>query len=673
MKMNEMTGKELGASETHGSPSARERLKTIVGMQMDGRVQQAHDAYVTYFEQHDIDYPALNMFGLCCMELGRYDKAKGLFQHITQNAPMIEEAFLYLAECHIELSEPDAALEVLEAPFQNKADDHKPYLLAARAHILRGDRSSAIDCLDAASKGASNDTLLTIASLYLVLQNAAAAQEIFTNILFDDPQNIEALIGQSEALVESENWDAILVNTRLVMGWHPTHQRAGDLQCMALLKLKKYDDALASAKVLAAAEPEKPRPLEHLAQAYINTGDNHAALLCGKHLMELKPDSLVAHQIVASAYFRLGKFEKAVETNEALLRLYPTNINALENLAVCLERLRRLDEAIATFDRVIAMSPDRSSAAYNKSISLLLSGDLEEGLRLYEGRFDPKQDMIPFYLGDEPFWDGKTDIRGKHLLIHPEQGLGDTLMCCRFISYLENRGARLTFAVQPPLANIMETLVSPAEIITVGEDLKGIDLHVPLMSLAHMTYEQWAHSSASVPYLQAPSEAQGIWTGKLGTSSKLRVGFVCSGNPKHSNDSGRSLNMATLLDSLPAGPEYHLLQKDLRDTDLAAIGRRKDVVRHDHEINDFADTAALCANMDLVVSVDTSVAHLAGAIGKRTMLMLAWWPDWRWGLDGTVNRWYPNMVSLRQKQAGDWSHVLEQLGMEIRDAMTKKG
>ena len=172
-------------------------------------------------------------------------------------------------------------------------------------------------------------------------------------------------------------------------------------------------------------------------------------------------------------------------------------------------------------------------------------------------------------------------------------------------------------------------------------------------------------------YLQAPSEAQEIWAKRLGSTSKLRVGFVCSGNPKHSNDAGRSLNMATFVDMLPVGPEYHLLQKDLRDTDIAAIKWRNDIIRHDHNIDDFADTAALCNHMDLVVSVDTSVAHLAGAIGKKTLLLLAWWPDWRWGLDGTSNIWYPNMVSLRQVQFGDWSHVLQKLGNEICSEMTK--
>ncbi|MGC6518684.1 MAG: tetratricopeptide repeat protein [Candidatus Puniceispirillaceae bacterium] len=672
--MNEMTGNGMAADGMNGGSAARERLHAIISMQMDGQVQEAHDAYVRYFEEHDIDYPALNMFGLCCMALGRFDKASGLFSHIVENAPMIEEAFLYLAECHIELSQPDEALQVLESPLQSGNDGHKPHLLAARAHILNDNRAAAMDCLETASRLASDatDILLLIASLHMACENTEEADSIYKRILFDDPHNLEGLLGQSEVLVESKSWDAVIVNCILVLDRYPHHQRARFLHCTALSKLKRFGEMLESAKIMAAAMPEAPRALEVLSEAYIETGDNHAALMCAKCLIDLQPRNLTAHQVAASAYFRLGKFEKAVEINEALLAAYPGNLNALENLGVALERMRRLDEAIDAFDQVLASRPDRESAKFNKSISLLLKGEMKEGLRFYESRFNPELDMMHNYLGDEPLWDGKAGIKGKHLLIHPEQGLGDTLMCCRFIKYLADEGARLTFAVQPALRGMMNSLESPADIITVGEDLKDIDLHVPLMSLAHMTYDKWAGSSADDAYLKVPSASQRIWAEKLGSSSKLRIGFVCSGNPKHSNDAGRSLNMASFADSLPAGPEYHLLQKDLRDTDLAALARHPDIVRHDHEISDFSDTAALCSHMDLVVSVDTSVAHLAGAIGKRTMLMLPWWPDWRWGLDVATNIWYPNMISLRQNQAGDWNSVLEQLRKEICDELSKR-
>ena len=220
-------------------------------------------------------------------------------------------------------------------------------------------------------------------------------------------------------------------------------------------------------------------------------------------------------------------------------------------------------------------------------------------------------------MGDEPIWDGQGDISGKHLLIHPEQGYGDTLMFCRLVKYMEDRGARLTFAVHPPLLRIMKSLDCKADLISVGEPVKNIDLHVPLMSLAHITYDEWVKKNERKAYLRVPEDASCVWAKKLGKSDNLRIGFVCSGNPEHKNDKSRSLNMKTLLDALPEGPEYHLLQKEVRETDKLALLPRKDINSHEQEIKDFADTAAIAAQMDFVVSVDTSVAHLAGAIGKK--------------------------------------------------------
>ena len=162
------------------------------------------------------------------------------------------------------------------------------------------------------------------------------------------------------------------------------------------------------------------------------------------------------------------------------------------------------------------------------------------------------------------------------------------------------------------------------------------------------------------------------WDERLGSTDALRIGFICSGNPKHLNDAARSLNMATFLRALPDGPEYHLLQKALRDTDLAAVTRRKDIVTHHDDISDFADTAALCKKMDLVISVDTSVAHLAGALGCPTIVMLSAWPDWRWGLGRVQDLWYPNTRLVRQEELNDWQSVLTYISFLITQDMKRR-
>ena len=667
--MNEIVHKNLG-QKAH----VYEQLRSIIEMQSNGDTQGAHDAFVDYFERNEIDYPALNLFGVCCMQLGKHEKAKALFQYITAEAPEIEGAFINLVECHIITGDAVSALSAIKK--LKKFGKHKVRvsILAAKAHHMNGDISTALKCLQDAAKSPSikREQELKVAEMQLEWGNHEEAGEIYNRILFDDPQDIEALLGQSQIYFKQGNWGAVIVNTRGILALCPENQQARFLECLSLIREEKFDDLLVSAKHLSQSLPEHPMVLEILSQAYIETGDNHAALMSAQRLLQLDPKHLVASQVVAAAYHRLGLQKEAIAANTELLNHHPKNLQAIENIGVSLERLLRLDEAIVSYDTVLEMQPESPGAKFNKSISLLLKGNLKEGLALYESRFKSETEMLVSYLGDEPIWDGQSDISGKHLLIHPEQGYGDTLMFCRLVKYMEGKGAKLTFAAHTPLFRIMKTLDCQADLISVGEPLKNIDLHVPLMSLAHIAYDEWSQNNERNAYLKVPEEASRVWAKKLGKSDNLRIGFVCSGNPEHKNDKSRSLNMKTLLDALPRGPEYHLLQKEVRETDRLALSPRKDIYSHEQEINDFADTAAIAAQMDFVVSVDTSVAHLAGAIGKKTFLLLPWWPDWRWGEKGRANSWYKDMQSLRQHEHGDWSQPLRQLASHIQEEMVIK-
>ncbi|OUU14280.1 MAG: hypothetical protein CBB97_25125 [Candidatus Endolissoclinum sp. TMED37] len=648
--------------------SSRQALEQIFETQLSGKFQEAHDAYISFFEENDIDDAALKMFAVCCMSLGRFDKAKGLLQHIVTHAPMITEAFFHLAECHLELGEPAEALEVLSNQPSGQDEGYQSHLLASRAYVLLEKSDKAIKSLKSAQKGAPHlaEISLAIASIQTSCGEFDAAEATYRDYLFSKPDNTEALVGQSEVFFARQKWESVLVNTSIVLKSHPDHFRARFLQCLALFKLKKYRDLLTSAKILADTAPENAKALEILSQAYIENRDNHAALMASLRLLEIVPDHLEGLQVKACAYFRLGQNEQALAANEDILDVYPDNMMAMENKGILLERLRRVDEALMAYDKVLEYHPDSASAKFNKSISLLLKGNLDDGFELYEHRLNKDDNLIHDYLGDEPIWDGKASLSGKHLLIHPEQGLGDTLMFCRYIRYLEDVGAKLTFAVQPTLRSMIESLDQPASLISVGESVKGIDFHIPLMSVAKITFKEWQSQPPVVPYLRVPDKKLALWTERLGEKTKPRIGFVCGGNPLHQNDSGRSMNMARLLEALPDGPSYHVLQKEFRDVDEAAIKGRPDVARHDHEIEDFSDTAALCANMDLVISVDTSVAHLAGAIGQRTLVMLAWWPDWRWTLQGASTMWYPNMELVRQDRPRDWNNVLRQVSFAIQ-------
>ena len=245
-------------------------------------------------------------------------------------------------------------------------------------------------------------------------------------------------------------------------------------------------------------------------------------------------------------------------------------------------------------------------------------------------------------------------------------------MVSRFINLIENLGGELIFAVPANLRRVMSTFKTSAELITVGDDIQKVDFHLPLMSLPHITREKWNKIPTSDSYLSVPSESKKKWQSKLGETKSLRVGLVCRGNPRHLNDLNRGLNLADLIAHLPSGPEYHLLQKDINNAELKTVEKNETLLSHASCIEDFADTAALCASMDLIISVDTSVIHLAGALGLPAIVMVPFWPDWRWGLNGSTNDWYPNTLVARQLQMRDWSNVYHVAALEIQRLVDQK-
>ena len=648
-------------------------LRQIVELQFSGELQAAHDAYVDFFQRHDPDYNALNLFGICCVFLGKLEKAERIFEHVIHEAPHISEARIHLANCRFDQGKMEAALEAFQKAQACERDTVEVQTILARVHMALGHQEEAKEALKTALslKPCKPETLLALAGMHKALGEAKDAMFLYKKVLFDDPNNCDALLGLADIHRAREDWDAVMVNTEIILEQFPAHLKAGHLRARALKKLNRPDEMVALAKAMADKAPDDIEVVTLLCSALHEAEEYASAIYAADHALQIDPKAKEPMFLRSSSYFRLGRHEIALHQINDLLQKYPDYSDARQNKAVILERMLRLDESITIYDQMLAKTPDDLTLKSNKAYCLLLKGDLKEGFRLWESRFNKKSKVVHFYRGGEPVWNGE-DIEGKHLLVHPEQGYGDTIMACRFIKLLEGRGARITFAVPKHLKSIMETLETKAKVIAVGDAVEKVDFHVPLMSLAHLTANQWDTIPAEPHYLKVPTDAQVRWDDRFGATDGLRIGFVCSGNPDHSNDAARSLNMMTFLKALPAGPEYHLLQRDLRDTDLAAVSRRKDIITYQKDISDFADTSALCMKMDLVISVDTSVAHLAGALGRPTIVMLSAWPDWRWGLGRVQDTWYPNTRLVRQKEINDWRSVLNYIPFLIGQEMKRR-
>ena len=296
----------------------------------------------------------------------------------------------------------------------------------------------------------------------------------------------------------------------------------------------------------------------------------------------------------------------------------------------------------------------------------LLTGQYEEGWKLYESRRKAKATKSNYKLYDQPLWLGKESLQNKTLLVEAEQGLGDIIQFCRYIPMLENIEAKVILETPKALASIIKTIPSNFLIIEKGQSLGHFDYHIPIMSLPHAFNTTANNIPVSIPYLFSDKIKREYWNKKLSKKTKPRIGLVWSGSAAHKNDKNRSLLLKDLEPIVQLPFEYHSLQKEIRENDQPTLFEFKQIHQHQNELNDFSDTAALIDEMDLIITVDTSVAHLAGALGKNVWIILPYHPDYRWMLYRNDSPWYPTCTLFRKSKIDDWDETIEEIISKLK-------
>lgn len=421
----------------------------------------------------------------------------------------------------------------------------------------------------------------------------------------------------------------------------------------------------------------------------------HATTLCnwGLALLELKrgeaaldaferaiaaqPDCVEAHFNRANALKQLGRWKEAVLAYERAISIKPDYAEAYCNLGVVQNDLQHMDAALASFERAIAIDPENATAHCNKAFTLLLLGDFERGWRLYEWRWrlaansgeDADRLGKPLWLGGEP-------LAGKTILLRSEQGLGDTLQFCRYAKSVSERGARVTLQAQPPLVNLLADLDGISQLVAQGSPPPEYDYYCPLMSLPLALGTSLDTIPSAHGYLNSDAAKTADWRARLGAHTWRRngppriglprIGLAWSGNATNSNDRNRSIALAEFVRYLPEDFHYVSLQKEVRDADGQEVLASRGILNPADELFDLSDTAALCECMDLVISVDTSVAHLSGALGKTTWVLLPFSPSWRWLLGREDSPWYASVTLFRQDAPGDWTGVMRRVAARVR-------
>lgn len=435
-------------------------------------------------------------------------------------------------------------------------------------------------------------------------------------------------------------------------------------------ELKQLQGALVSYNKAISLKPD-------YAMAYSNRG---VTLLAAERLddavlafdtaIALKPDYAEAHFNRANALKDLGKMEAAIASYDAAISFVPNFADAYLNRGSALMELSRFDPALHSFERAAALRPDHANAHWNKALLLLLTGNLTAGWPLHEWRWKAGNAGNERRSYAKPLWLGEESPHGKTVLLYGEQGLGDSIQFVRYVKQVADLGAHVLLEAPLQLKHLFKSVEGVGELVLQGQPLPAFDFHCPLLSLPLAVRTHIETIPASPSYLQAESDRVRKWATKLGHPTRKRVGLAWSGNAKHGNDHNRSILLSTLLPYLPDGIEYISLQKELRDADKSILGEDKNIRHFGAELADFSDTAALCELVDLVISVDTSVAHLAGALGKPLWVLLPHVPDWRWLLNRSDSPWYPTASLYRQASPRDWGSALERVATDLNGLLT---
>ncbi|MEX0504432.1 tetratricopeptide repeat protein [Alphaproteobacteria bacterium LSUCC0719] len=392
------------------------------------------------------------------------------------------------------------------------------------------------------------------------------------------------------------------------------------------------------------------------------------------------------------------KFQDAWEISGLAIRLGQANPVTNINVGILHHKARNLDQALALFDKAISLDAHNAEAHLNrgkvlldlnevslathafdhalqskpgfkdaefcKSLALLVAGDFENGWRLYESRWSTNElkQKLKF---SQSLWLGKESLKGKTILLHWEQGFGDTIQFSRFSNEVKTLGGNVILKVQTALFELSKSLEGVDVLVADGSPLPPFDYHCPLMSLPLALGTTLKTVPRVTPYLQADQTKVADWSNRLGPQHNMRIGIVWSGNPSHPNDHDRSIPLGQFLAAIPEDCEIIVLQKDIREKDASILETKGNLRHFADALKDFSDTAALCTLVDEVVTVDTSVAHLAGALGVPVNVLLPRKPDFRWLLGRNDSLWYPTMSLHRQESSGLWTKAFKEIKSKL--------
>ncbi|MEK9570812.1 MAG: tetratricopeptide repeat protein [Paracoccaceae bacterium] len=500
--------------------------------------------------------------------------------------------------------------------------------------------------------------LLERARAHLTNDEYSEAQKIYSDILFAKPHNTDALFGVGLVAQKLKRIDLALSFFSKVIAIDGQHEEALFQRGKTHIIAKNFEQAIADLTSTLKKNPTSIDALNSRGIANSQLSNFRCAVKDFDKAIQICPSNADLFYNRGLAHSNLKNYDAAVLDYTYAIKLRPDFYQAFNNRGSAYRELADFKMALKDFKTSTTLKSDFADGYWNQSLIYLMNGEYEKAWPLYEYRWKSKHFPSEKRNFSEPLWLGNQSIEGKTILIHSEQGLGDTIHFCRYIKLLQQKKCKILLEVEKPLINLMGCLLPKANIFQKGHMLPKFDFHCPLVSLP-LVFETNVNSVPfPTPYLKADHSRVTWWRTHLGNSMKPRVGLCWRGNPQHPNDKRRSIALSDIIGTLGSEFDWLSLQYEIDDQESNVLKKSQKIRHFGSLIGDFAETAALCKALDAIICVDTSIAHLAGATGSDTYLLLAQVADSRWHASGNNTPWYENVTILRKTSHTGYPELL---------------
>ena len=631
-------------------------------LQQKGEIEDAIFHYKQAISINSNHVEALNNLGNLYQERGELTEAISQYQKAITCQPNFVEVRLNLAQAFLTSGDTDNAIACYQEILKINPNQISVY---NNLGILLHQQRNFTDAIALYQKALTLkpdyvEALNNLGNSFQEIGEMNEAISAYEKAIVIQPNFAPAYFNCGNAWMTKENLETAENYYKKAIELQPDYAEA--LGHLGLLKQKQgqFSEALICLNKALELNPNFVELLNNLGIALEENGQVEDAIACYRKAISIKPDFLAVFNNLGNSLQKQLLFKDAIAIYQQAISQHPNFAEAINDLGHALQELGQLEDAIKYYQKAILIKPDYADAHLNFALSLLLRGELIQGFSEYEWRWQIRKNEIRNY--SQPIWDG-SNLQGKTIFLHLEQGLGDMIQFIRYIPLVQEKGGRIIVECYPHLLKLFSQIQGIKQWVICGGQIPHFDVYASLMSLPRILGTTLDNIPASIPYLKGDIFPSSFI---FPASSLLKIGIVWSGSVAHHKNYQRSCSLTKFTELVEISQvSFYSLQKELseRDRDLLNQTNIQDLSQY---LGDFTDTAAIISQLDLVITVDTSVAHLAGAMGKPVWLLLSYIPDWRWLLEREDSPWYPTMKLFRQPSLGDWDSVFHKLKTSLQ-------